>query len=589
MENNNYRICRRLAGLKTILVSFFVLASLSLVLAGCVADTEANSKSISDYTDADVTSYGDLFEVFWSVMNQRYCDLNEQPDASSLDWDVVYSEYKPKFNALKTFQATAEFTQAEIQSDNAKAQQYFNEIVGKIIDQHFCVDVKLPVSHGSYETIRFTSTLRSKDPAFPQYYRWNYILSQLKQDGTAFAYYYNVGGNSDLFMEGGFLKDHPDIYYLGFSDFTITANFYHTYEQEYLPVNTESQYHLNQQEIIDKADELVSSDAMRVRIEQEATALLASIDNYLASINVQTLCKKMVAYENGGDYYGLADYAQNAGNNAPYILINLQPQDDISGVIEQIDALIKKDNSCQTICSDSNFQSWFVRALARYLWHEREFNNYWSDLVFTYYHPLVESYRRCFLEPLAEGKINNLILDLRSNGGGLLRDTRYLTDYLVSHTATYCYTRKKEDNNPYGYSPWIPQQIVVTENSLGRDIPTAILLDNNSASMAEMTPLILKSQGDHVKIIGRNSAGAQCMLYPNTANNGGWQGNVTSYLNFYMPVTMAKDADGNLLEAVGITPDYPVEAMTEEELYNIINNTSSARDRDLEKAIEVLQ
>ena len=585
MENNNYSIRRRLAGLKTILVSFFVLASLPLVLAGCVADTEANSKSISDYTDADVTSYGDLFEVFWNVMNQRYCDLNEQ----SLDWDNVYSEYKPKFNALKTFLATSEFTQAEIQADNAKAQQYFNEIVGKIIDQHFCVDVKLPVSHGSYETIRFTSTLRSKDPAFPQYYRWNYILSQLKQDGTAFAYYYNVGGNSDLFMEGGFLKDHPDIYYLGFSNFTITSNYYHKYKQEYLPVNAESQYHLSKQKIADKAKELVSSDAMRVWIEQEATNLLASIDNYLASVNVQTLCKKMVAYENGGDYYGLADYAQNAGNNVPYILANLQSQDDVSEAIEQITTQIQQDGSCQTICSDSNFMLWFVQALAQYLWHEREFNNYWNDMLFTYYHPLVESYRRCFLEPLAKGKINKLILDLRSNGGGLLQDTRFLADYLVSHTATYCYTRKKEDNNPYGYSPWIPQQIIVTENSLGRDIPTAILLDNNSASMAEMTPLILKSQGDHVKIIGRNSAGAQCMLYPNTANNGGWQGNVTSYLNFYMPVTMAKDAGGNLLEAVGITPDYPVETMTEEEINNIKNNTSSARDRDMEKAIEVLQ
>ncbi len=589
MENSNYNIRRWLAEIKTIAASLFILISLSFALAGCVADSEANTKSIYDYTNNDVKSYGDLFEVFWNVMNQRYCDLNEQPDASSLDWNQVYGEYKPKFDALKSFQATSEFTQSEIQADNAKAQQYFTEIVGKIIDQHFYIDVMLPVSHGSYETVRFSSTLYSKDQHFHLSYRWEYIKSQLKLDGTAFGYSYNVGGDTDLFMEGGFLKDHPDIYYLGFSNFTITSNFYHTYKQEYLPVNAESTYHLSQQIIVNKAKELVASGEKCVRIVQEATALLSAIDNYIASDNVQALCKKMVAYENGGDYYGLTNYAQNAGNNAPYILINLQPQDDISGVIEQIDALIKKANSCQAICSDSNFQSWFVRALAQYLWHEREFNNYWSDLVFTYYHPLVESYRRYFLEPLKEGKINKLILDLRTNGGGMVADTRFLTDYLVSHTATYCYMRKKENDNPYGYSPWIPQQIVVTPSSLGRDIPTAILLDNWSASMAEMTPLILKSQGDHVKIIGRNSAGAQSLLNSNTSTNGGWKGNVTSYLNFYMPITMTKDADGNLLEAVGITPDYPVEAMTEEEINDIKNNTSSARDRDMEKAIEVLQ
>lgn len=589
MENSNYNIRRWLAEIKTIAASLFILISLSFALAGCVADSETNTKSIYDYTDNDVKSYGDLFEVFWNVMNQRYCDLNEQPDASSLDWNQVYGEYKPKFDALKSFQATSEFTQAEIQADNAKAQQYFTEIVGKIIDQHFYIDVMLPVSHGSYETVRFSSTLYGKDQYFPLSYRWEYIKSQLKQDGTAFSYSYDIGGDDEFFMEGGFLKDHPDIYYLGFSRFDICNNFFHTYKQEYLPVNAESTYHLSQQIIVNKAKELVASDEKCVRIVQEATALLSAIDNYIASDNVQALCKKMVAYENGGDYYGLAYYAQKACNSMPNILVNLPLQEDVSGVANRIVELIKNYNDCQAICSDTNFASWFVQALARYLWHEREFNNYWSDLVFTYYHPLVESYRRYFLEPLKEGKINKLILDLRSNGGGRVADTRFLTDYLVSHTATYCYMRKKENDNPYGYSPWIPQQIVVTPKSLGRDIPTAILLDNCSASMAEMTPLMLKSQGDHVKIIGRNSAGAQSILSSNTSTNGGWQGYVTSYLFFYMPVTMSKDMNGNLLEAVGITPDYPVEAMTEEEFYNIINNTSSARDRDMEKAIEVLQ
>ncbi len=589
MENNNYNIRRRIASIKTIAASLFVLISLPFALAGCVADNEANTKSIYDYTDNDVKSYGDLFEVFWNVMNQRYCDLNEQPGASSLDWNQVYDEYKTKFNALKTFQATSEFTQAEIQADNAKAQQYFKEIVGKIIDQHFALSVKLPVSHGSYETVYFMSTLRSKDPYFPLDSRWEYIKSQLKLDGTAFGYSYNTGGDDDLFMEAGFLKDHPDIYYLGFSNFTIYPNFHHTYKQEYLPVNSESPYHLSQQIIADKAKELVSSDEKRAMIEQEATALLSVIDNYMASNDVQTICEKMVAYGNDGDYYGLTDYAQKARYSMPDILANLPSQEDVSGVANQIKEMIKRADDCQAICSDTNFARWYVQALAQYLWHEREFNNYWSDVLFTYNHPLVEQYRRYFLEPLKEGKINKLILDLRSNGGGYFADTRFLTDYLVSHTATYCYTRKKENDNPYGYTPWIPQQIVVTPNSLGRNIPTAVLIDNNSASMAEMTPLILKSQGDHVKIIGRNSAGAHSMLTGNTSNNGGWIGNVTSYLYFYMPVTIAKDANGNLLEAVGITPDYPVESMTEEEIDNINNNTSSARDRDMEKAIEVLQ
>ena len=169
-------------------------------------------------------------------------------------------------------------------------------------------------------------------------------------------------------------------------------------------------------------------------------------------------------------------------------------------------------------------------------------------------------------------------------------DTRLLTDYLITQSAVYAYVRKKEDNNPYSYTPWIPQKITVTPKSLGRNIPTAILLDNYSASMSEVTTLILKSQGDHVKTIGRNSYGAQAMLTSdNEASNGGWIGNVTSYLYFYMPFSLTKDAQGNLLESVGITPDYLLDEMTAEEKEMLYQNDPTAVDRGLKKAMEVLK
>lgn len=87
--------------------------------------------------------------------------------------DQVYKEYKPKFDALKTFQHTSAFTQQEIQEDNAKAKQYFQEIINKIIDQHFYVKITLPVSHSSTETVRFNSTLRNKTEYFPLNAHWN--------------------------------------------------------------------------------------------------------------------------------------------------------------------------------------------------------------------------------------------------------------------------------------------------------------------------------------------------------------------------------------------------------------------------------
>ena len=68
----------KIGGMRFFLVFLLSATSFAMSLTSCVSDNDANSKSISDYTDANVRSYGDLFEIFWRVMNQRYCDLNEQ-------------------------------------------------------------------------------------------------------------------------------------------------------------------------------------------------------------------------------------------------------------------------------------------------------------------------------------------------------------------------------------------------------------------------------------------------------------------------------------------------------------------------------
>lgn len=573
-------------GMRCLFAFLLAATTTGMSLTSCVSDNDANEKSIFDYSDTDVKSYGDLFQVFWSVMNQRYCTLNEQSAVSSQTWDQVYKEYKPKFDALKTFQHTSAFTQQEIQEDNAKAKLYFQEIIDKIIDQHFYVKITLPVSHSSTETVRFNSTLRNKTEYFPLNAHWNHTCDQLNLDGTAFGEITSDG----FCIMGGYLKEQPGTYYLGFNKFALYENCFHEYQKSYLPVNAASTYHLDASTISAKAKALIADAGKREKAEQQAAQLLADMDSYLASDDAAKACEKMVAYSNQGDYSGLYALASEAYEKSPNLLKLLPITSDASGMGEQIRQKLQGDAHYQQMLSASGFAYWYCQALADYLWHERELYAYWSDLKFTYNHLCVEGYRRLFLEPLAKGEIQKLILDFRGNGGGSVIDTRLLTDYLITQTAVYAYVRKKEDNNPYSYTPWIPQKITVTSKSLGRNIPTAILLDNYSASMSEVTTLILKSQGDHVKTIGRNSYGAQAMLTSdNEASNGGWIGNVTSYLYFYMPFSLTKDAQGNLLESVGITPDYLTDEMTQEEKEKLYQNDPSAVDRGLKKAMEVLK
>lgn len=419
----------------------FLLATTTtgMSLTSCVADNDANEKSISDYSDTDVKSYGDLFQVFWSVMNQRYCTLNEQSAVSSQTWDQVYKEYKPKFDALKTFQHTPAFTQQEIQEDNAKAKQYFQEIIDKIIDQHFYVKITLPVSHSSTETVRFNSTLRNKTEYFPLNAHWNHTRDQLNLDGTAFGEITSDG----FCIMGGYLKEQPGTYYLGFNKFALYENCFHEYQKTYLPSNAASTYHLDASTITAKAKELIADAANREKAEQQAAQLLADMDSYLSSDDVAKACEKMAAYSNQGDYSGLYALASEAYEKSPNLLKLLPITSDASGMGEQIRQKLQGDARYQQLLSASAFASWYCQALADYLWHERELYAYWSDLKFTYNHLCVEGYRRLFLEPLAKGEIKKLILDFRGNGGGSVIDTRLLTDYLITQTAVYAYVRKK--------------------------------------------------------------------------------------------------------------------------------------------------
>ena len=574
----------KIGGMRFFLVFLLSAASLAMSLTSCVSDNDANSKSISDYTDANVRSYGDLFEIFWKVMNQRYCDLNEQAGVSSLSWEQVYEMYKPKFEALKTFKPSSENTQAEILADNAKAKQYFQEIMNQIIDQHFFVKITLPVSHSSTETVRFESKLYEREPIFPMAYHWDYTRSQLKDDGTAF------GCLTDNFsMMGGFVKDAPGVFYLGFSNFYISENCVYTYHSDYLPTNAENKYHIDEQLIATKASELVTDPNQIDQVKEEANLLLAQTNQFLASDQVQATIAKMEAYNADKNYQGLYHLSCAAYQSAPSFIQSLPASADNTEAVSILKDYLTQNSKYPALAEEKAFSNWMAQRLADYLWHEREFTNFWEDLKFTTGHELVETYRSKFLEPLAKGDIKKLILDVRSNGGGAVADTRLLTDFLVTQPAVYAYVRKKEDNNPYSYTPWIPQRIAVTGSSLKREIPTAILLDNHSASMSEITSLILKSQGNHVKLIGRNSCGAQSMLMDNSASNGGWKGNVTSYLYFYMPTCMTKDAQGRLLEGVGITPDYLLDPMTENEIKEIYQNAAEATDRAFQKALEVLR
>lgn len=566
-----------------IIVSLF---SLSFLLSACVSDGEESEVAVSQYTDDDVKSYGDLFEVFWRVMSQRYNYLNEQQGAFALDWEQVYHTYKPKFDALQTFDRAAKWTNGEIQADHDKAKTYFTEIVNRIVDQHFLLRVKLPISHATFDEVTFRSGMENEEElSFPLKERFAFMQSQLATDDA-----YTFASNDNSFcMLGGFLKEHRDVYYLGFSSFAMTQKCYHAYHSEYLPYDANSTYRLTEEMIADAAQRLLPDASTRHDLQVLAVKMLRVLDDYMRSDVALKAKEKMEAYAKKGEFDGLVDAANQAMQAAPFFMPLDADDDTRNAVALFVGYYMTNSPEYQPLTEQKAFFTWLVQKFSDYLCYDREYESFCADLKFTTSNQLVESYPARFLRPLVGGKISKLILDLRGNGGGSVSDVRLLADYFINHSAVYAYVRMKEDSNPYSYTPWIPQTIQPNDRSIGRDIPIVVLLDKGSASMSEGTTLMLKSQGEQVKVVGRNSAGATAMLNSGDVANGGWIGNVTSYLYFYMPFMAVKDSNHRLLEGVGITPDYLLEPISQDEKEQMQSAGQMSKDRFLEKAVDILQ
>lgn len=89
-------------------------------LNSCMKDDDVAITEPTRYTSSDVKSYGDLFKVFWTVMDQRYNYFYEQKRKDGMDWNAIYREYYPKFLALKTFGKSTD-NDKDINDDRLKA------------------------------------------------------------------------------------------------------------------------------------------------------------------------------------------------------------------------------------------------------------------------------------------------------------------------------------------------------------------------------------------------------------------------------------------------------------------------------------
>ncbi|MCI8345003.1 MAG: S41 family peptidase [Clostridia bacterium] len=168
---------------------------------------------------------------------------------------------------------------------------------------------------------------------------------------------------------------------------------------------------------------------------------------------------------------------------------------------------------------------------------------------------------------IKEKNIKALIIDLRNNGGGIVEEATNIADMFTQKGATLLITTEKGNK----------EEITKAKKEIQIDIPIVILVNENTASASEILTAAIKENKDNVSVVGTKTYGKGVIQSIFTLKDG--SGIKLTTNEYYTP-------KHNIINKVGITPDYEVELPEGKSLYEI---EEEKEDTQLSKAIELLK
>lgn len=166
---------------------------------------------------------------------------------------------------------------------------------------------------------------------------------------------------------------------------------------------------------------------------------------------------------------------------------------------------------------------------------------------------------------LKEQNPKGLILDLRSNGGGVVSEAVDIADTMIEQGKTILITRDKNGNEKIDKAKIKPE---IT-------IPVVVLVNGTTASSSEILACALRDDCGF-KIVGTNSYGKGVIQNIAVFNDG--TGIKITSNEYFSP-------NHNVINEVGIEPDYDVELDKEWRSYSVVPYEN---DKQLQKAVELL-
>ena len=471
-------------------------------------------------------SYAEEFKVFWNAMNSTY-SLWDYEEACGLDWDEHYRVMLPKFEALDT-------TTSKVSDEQLK--KLMEEMVAPLHDGH------MKVSFMNHATGNYVKT----GPGI--------IRNEERPD----------------FMLTYFVPDlHP---YYDRQELVELKEVNTDAEDQYKRIMNADGIGLSWAQ--DKQKELINKEQPT---GAEATTLY-HLDRLIAKLEELQKKYSKVTQKTIEEYNAVV--SQYAFLNVPY----LEPINTIfceNGI--EVKYALFKDNIAYFYLSSFSLTPYMTAESINKVFGADKQTMELAKQVNQTYSAWFQAVQRLHKEK----KLKGVIIDLRSNPGGLVSDSYYLLGSMLPKGGFQIgYTRYKRGPGRYDYSPFMPSTIYTmdTEHEIVDDVPITLLVNCWSVSMSEATSLTAK-QMPNARLIGMRTWGGICALSDATDFSTNYAGNIgvenKTPVYVYLPMVAAFDMNKQSLEGVGIEPDITVDL--DEDQHNL------GHDTQLERALQYIR
>lgn len=483
-------------------------------------------------------SYAEKFKVMWHGMNQYYA-LWDYEEEQGLDWDDVYNEYLPQFEALDNRGEDNPVTDDEL-------TEMLKKVLSPLHDGHFAMVWKNHATGNSVFYVPSRDRNATRDDA------------EASEDFEPSLDYYTQNGEVMVDENGD-----PIVMEYGTHWGDLVSTFQSTKGSGMKWIEAEMKR--------------IASLTLPTEMEVFAYKSLKNLSDELNDVFKMNVMEAVPAYNNLVVKYGFL----NVPGLTPFDPAFLE-----NGISVKF-ALLKGNTGSIAYFYFTNF------FLSTYLVEEITESTYDMSEPATQNHvdsvASVWSNWMNYIQILHKtGKLDGVIIDVRSNSGGMLYDGQFVAGALLpAGDFQYGYNRFKRGTGRYDYSPLTPAYMgtLKTEHEIIDDKPVVLLTNCNSVSMAEMTAQAVKLMPNGT-IIGKRTHGGLCALTDNVQHSLNYSGHIgvdgVTPVFGYVPTVASFTMDKEQLEGYGITPDIEVDFDDNE---FIIND----RDTQLDRALQFIR